>query len=399
MHVLLAGMLGLMPIPQPLPAGGAGVYKRALPSVVWIQSSRAGGLASGSGSLIDAGRKLVLTNYHVVEDNPKATVFFPEFRDGRAAAEKAFYRDRAERFGIAARVVVTDRARDLAILRLDRLPPGTKAIPLADASPEPGETVHSIGNAGRSGALWGYVRGTVRQVYRKKWQAKLGRRTQTFEATVVETDSPTNPGDSGGPLLNDAGKLVGVTQGGALDAQSVSFFIDVSEVRKVLDSPEVRAARRDSSVADVDAKPAKIEVDDAAGVLSKSAVGEANKLLAELARAGRPTRVETLKLAPEAIEKKLEGATSAERLKLFDEYAFGRLRETKTDGAIILICTKPATAVVVMTNRASRRYADGITRKAAGELLGKLKARDFDAGVIETLKLLRDAKPAPRADD
>ena len=285
MHALLAGMIALAPIPEPHPAGGAGVYKRALPGVVWIQSSRAGGHATGSGSLIDARHKLVLTNYHVVEDNPKAVVFFPEFRDGRAVAEKSYYAARAERFGIRAKVVAINRTADLAVLQLQTLPPGAKPIPLADVSPEPGETVHSIGNAGRSGALWGYVRGTVRQVYRKKWQAKLGRRVQPFEATVVETDSPTNPGDSGGPLLNDAGKLVGVTQGGALDAQSVSFFVAVSEVRKILDSIEVRAVQRDAS-SDSEAKPVTIEVQDAAALLSKSGREEANKLLAELAQAG-----------------------------------------------------------------------------------------------------------------
>lgn len=393
MRALLLLMLSGVPLTAQEPAGGSGVYKRALPAMVWIQSSRPGGSATGSGSLIDAERKLVLTNYHVVEDNPRAVAFFPEFRDGQAVPEKAYYRDRSARLAIPARVILTNKAADLAVLQLQRVPEGAKPLTLADASPDPGATVHSIGNAGRSGALWGYVRGTVRQVYRKKWQAQLSRkRLQTFEARVVETDSPTNPGDSGGPLLSDEGKLVGVTQGGALNAQSVSFFIDVSEVRAVLDSREVRALRGTEDDFDAPAPPAVITVQDDAGVLSKDALAEANKLLAELGKAGRPTRVETLKVAPEALRAKLDGATPAARRKLFNDYAFGRLQQTKTDGAIILISTDPATAVVVLTNTMSRRYPEGTSRKAAETLLNRLKARDFDGGVRDTLKLLRDAK-------
>ena len=399
MRLLLALSLMLTPLVARAdePSIGSRVYKQTLPAVVWIQSARKNGSTSGSGSLVDAERGLVLTNYHVVEDNPRATVFFPLFRDGKAVAEKSYYRDRAARLGVAARVVVASRTTDLAVLQLERVPEGVTPLALADQSPDPGDTVHSVGNAGRSGALWGYVRGTVRQVYRKKWHAELsGGRRQVFEAKVVETDSPTNPGDSGGPLLTDAGRLVGVTQGGAVDAQSVSFFIDVSEVRKILESREVLAVRRDAKIEPE--KPATIAVSDVAGIFSKDAIEKANALLAEAARAGRPVRVETLKVAPESLTEKLADANPAERRKVFEEYAFGRLKETKTDGAILLICMKPSTAVVVLTNPASRRYPEGTAKKAAQALLGRLKESDFDGALLDTLKLLSDAKPA-KADD
>ena len=386
MHSLIAiALIPLAATARP-PAGGAGVYKRTLPAVVWIQSARPNGSATGSGSLIDAKSRLVLTNYHVVQDNPKATVFFPAFRDGRAVAEKSYYQARAKRLGIPARVLVVSRSADLALLRLASVPADATALVLAPASPEPGETVHSLGNAGRSGALWGYVRGTVRQVYQKKWRADLGnRRVQAFEARVVETDSPTNPGDSGGPLVNDAGKLAGVTQGGALDAQSVSFFIDVSEVRKLLETREALAARRGE---EPEAKAEPITAGDAAGVLSKEGVEAVNRRLAELADAGRPTRVETLKTAPESLRPKLQDATPAERRRLFEEYAYGRLRDTGTNGAIVLICLEPATAVVVLTKDAQRGHKPGAAKTAAAAMLTKLKAKDFGGGVLAALTVL-----------
>src|SRR5579885_2157067 len=212
MRPLLAALaLTLAAAPAPASAqeagGGAKVYRQAVPSVVWVHSTRDRGLATGSGSLIDRDRRLILTNYHVVEDNPRATVFFPVFRDGQPIPEKQYYRDRKDRLGIRGRVVAVDRQADLALIQIESVPAGVKAIPLAPASPEPGESVHSIGNAGKSDALWGYVRGTVRQVYRKKWKAQLEpNKVLTFEAKVVETDSATNHGDSGGPLLNDKGE-------------------------------------------------------------------------------------------------------------------------------------------------------------------------------------------------
>ena len=71
---------------------------------------------------------------------------------------------------------------------------------------------------------------------------------RTFEAKVVETDSATNPGDSGGPLLNAKGELVGVTQGGAINAQLVSTFIDVSEVKSLLTTKAVKDVKADKQV-------------------------------------------------------------------------------------------------------------------------------------------------------
>ena len=67
--------------PPPLDAG-ASVYAKVVRSTAWVHSDRGGGkLASGSGSLVDKGRRLVLTNYHVVGDVKNATVFFPQYGD------------------------------------------------------------------------------------------------------------------------------------------------------------------------------------------------------------------------------------------------------------------------------------------------------------------------------
>src|SRR5262249_31491590 len=107
---------------------------------------------------------------------------------------------------------------------------------LAQNGVGPGEDVHSIGNPGASGGLWIYTPGKVRQVYQKRWSVNTGGEELQFEAKVVETDSPINPGDSGGPLTNDKGELVGVTQGNISRGQAaaMSMFIHLSEIKTFL---------------------------------------------------------------------------------------------------------------------------------------------------------------------
>ena len=82
--ILVTLALPAIALPQATPAeGGVKVYQSVLKSTVWIISQRAEGTVTGSGSLIDRRRRLVLTNYHVVGDVNAVTVMFPAFRDGR----------------------------------------------------------------------------------------------------------------------------------------------------------------------------------------------------------------------------------------------------------------------------------------------------------------------------
>ncbi len=371
------------------PTGGAKVYQQAVPSVVWIHSTRDRGLATGSGSLIDRGRRLVLTNYHVVEDNPRAKVFFPVFRDGQPVSEKKFYLDRTDRYAIRGRVVAVDKHADLALIQIDRVPDGVKAIPVAPASPTPGENVHAIGNTGKSGALWGYVKGTVRQVYRKKWKAQLDRRVLTFEAKVVETDSPTNPGDSGGPLLNDKGELVGVTQGGAVNAQLVSTFVDVSEVKQLLATRPVRELRADKP-AGAERRSAALTVSDKARLFSADAVKAANEAVADLFKKKLDLLIETYPSAPAEWAEKIKSAKGTERQKVFREWANARLRAEKADGVAILVCLDPKYVLVEIEGPVKRKFPDKYAQKVADALLKGLRDKEPDKGLAEAVRLVRE---------
>jgi len=217
---------------------GEKIYDRTLHSTVWILMPITGTRArTGSGSVIDLNRRLILTNYHVVGDDETGFVSFPIFQNGKLVAEREAYRAPGKR--IPAKVVARDPKRDLAVLQLEGpVPAEARAIKLAKDSPSPGQHVHSIGNPGASGALWVYTEGSVRQVYHNKIHTMDRDSGKGFDidARVVETQSPVNQGDSGGPVVNDKGELVAVVHGHLSDSQarSMSIFIDVSEVRDML---------------------------------------------------------------------------------------------------------------------------------------------------------------------
>jgi hypothetical protein len=116
--------------------------------------------------------------------------------------------------------------------------------------------VHSIGNPGASDALWVYTAGQVRAVYHRQLTFDDG---MVVDANVVETTSPVNPGDSGGPVLNDQGQLIALVQ--STGANDLSVCVDVRELSSFLQSgskpksdPRVRHA--------LDKQELKYQIDD-----------------------------------------------------------------------------------------------------------------------------------------
>jgi HEAT repeat protein/S1-C subfamily serine protease len=241
--------------PPPPKAGTTGhrIYNGLLKSTVFIHGEAVVGkhvmIWEGSGSLIDRKNKLILTNWHVVQDAVKggATsqlfVMFPEYdEEGQLITRK----DRYERKGMQGKWAIMGHAvttvehsvRDLALIRLDRDPPArAEVMKVAHGSASEGDTVYSLGNPGASDACWVFTQGNVRQVYHPPAYPVGGGLPEdvfVIDANILETSSPTNPGDSGGPMVNDKGELVAVTHAGNMGANLMSLFIDVSEVKTLL---------------------------------------------------------------------------------------------------------------------------------------------------------------------
>lgn len=209
------------------------IYQSTLASTVWVLSKNSDGTSSGTGVLIDADRKLVITNAHVVGDSRNAVIFFPEIENERPKVDRQHYLDNVKKLGVRGRIVAVDRKRDLALIEIDRIPEGAKPVLLAANSALPGDAVNSVGNPGSTEALWVFTSGTVRSVYKKQFRTGVGE----HEFTVVETQAPINSGDSGGPVVNAKGELVAVAQAIAPKARLVTYCVDVNEVRDFIDSP------------------------------------------------------------------------------------------------------------------------------------------------------------------
>ena len=217
------------------------VFKELVKSSTYIEVTVPGkrGAMTGTGCLIDRERKLVLTAYHVINAGPSAkiNVYFAKYaKDGELLSSM---KDYGPTDAIGAKVLISDASKDLAILELDSVPKDARVTPLAAASPKRGEEVHTVGGSPEASiGLWIYTKGNVREVQETEKDLKdnTGKIIQHINAWVISTTNPINQGDSGGALVNKRCELVGVcsslTEGVAL----VRSFIDIREVKKMVEN-------------------------------------------------------------------------------------------------------------------------------------------------------------------
>ena len=172
------------------------------------------GRSLGSGFVYDVSGHII-TNNHVVEDSQKTTV---TFLDGTS---------------YNAKVIGTDPYTDLAVIKVDVNPSLLHPLPLGDSSTlRVGEQVAAIGNPfGLSGSM---TSGIVSQ---------LGRLlstpgTASFSIPdVIQTDAAVNPGNSGGPLLNMKGQVIGINtaiQSGTGEFAGIGFAVPSNTVSKIV---------------------------------------------------------------------------------------------------------------------------------------------------------------------
>ena len=202
------------------------IYKQDSAGVVSIKATTAQGGDSGTGIVLNE-EGLILTNDHVISEGTSLTV-----SPGKSS-----------NLTRTATVVGADPNQDLALIKVDPSGLGLKALKLVSSSSvEVGDPVYAIGNPyGLNETL---TRGIV---------SALGREIQAPDGTpikdAIQTDAALNPGNSGGPLLNEQGDVIGVNSQIASDAASsegsqpgstgVGFAISsntVSEVIKTIES-------------------------------------------------------------------------------------------------------------------------------------------------------------------
>jgi S1-C subfamily serine protease len=187
----------------------------------WTRNVFAVPRGTGSGFVWDdAGH--VVTNFHVIDGAARATVRLADGRDYNAA------------------LVGTSPAHDIAVLRIGvgfRRPP---AVPIGtSADLKVGQKVFAIGNP--FGLDWTLTTGIVSALDR----TLAGQQGGPVIQNLIQTDAAINPGNSGGPLLDSAGRLIGIntaiySPSGA--SAGIGFAVPVDTVRRVV--PQLIATGR-----------------------------------------------------------------------------------------------------------------------------------------------------------
>lgn len=218
-------------------------YKDLLRVTTWVLSPKPAAesnpgepipVSMGSGVMVDARRGLMITAYHVVEERTEVLVAFPRLDGGgRPVTDPDAYLKDPEHPPVRGRVVARSAEKDLAVVELASVPDQVSALPLAAGSPNPGQKLYAVGNSGiGSGVLWRYIEGSVRAVYDRGMGFPTG---QQVHALMIEAQFPSNPGDSGGPLMDGHGELVGLISAADPHENLVQYGVDVSEIRRFLD--------------------------------------------------------------------------------------------------------------------------------------------------------------------
>lgn len=195
------------PVPGPVAPGVADVVQRLAPSVVTVRTS--GGLGSGVVYRPD----VVLTNQHVVGDATDVTI---EYADGSASP------------GI---VLAGDAVTDLAVIRTERT--GLPVPEYRTDLPRVGDAVLAIGSPlGFEGTVSsGIVSALDREIPGSAAQSRA-------LVDLIQVDAAISPGNSGGALLDDRGRVIGINEAyipPAAGAVSLGFAIPAATAVSVAD--------------------------------------------------------------------------------------------------------------------------------------------------------------------
>ena len=173
----------------------------------------------GSGVIIST-KGYVLTNNHVVENNENL----------EAILSYKYNLDGYEEYVHSIEIIKQDKVKDLALIKINNPRTALRPINISRKVPAIGSRVHAIGHPDLE--VWTYTTGYISQIRDEyEWSYE-----DEFEhmANVYQTQTPVAEGNSGGPLLNNHGNLVGINTFGDSENDFQNFSVTVDEIIKFL---------------------------------------------------------------------------------------------------------------------------------------------------------------------
>ncbi len=202
-----------LPIPE--------LFARVKPAVVRVNVSSLGGVGHGSGFVLNTSG-IVVTNYHVIAGGTRAWI---EFSDN----------ERVEIDG----VLYMNHQKDIAVLKFDpsRCNQQLLAIPLAQNMPAQGTECVAIGAP--LGLDMSITQGVVSAIRTSK-ALEEEIHLMGHAGTWIQTDAEISPGNSGGPLLNRKGEVLGINTMTYKErnAQALNFAMSCDDIRQGLSELE-----------------------------------------------------------------------------------------------------------------------------------------------------------------
>lgn len=223
-----------------------------LSSCAWVRAENDG---AGAGFIIDVEKRLLITCRHLVADRTMVDVIFPWIRGGELVTERREYlgnRSKLRELGLLVRgkVMKTSDELDLALLELESLPPTVKAVNLTSQPPPTGEAIRVVGNRLDLETVWNVTTGPVRASGRLAdgyfWR---GKKLATNAGAIIG-QLPTEEGDSGGPVFDSRGELVGIVSALRRQCPLAAVIISAADIRKFAGLPEAKHTPRTTETAE-----------------------------------------------------------------------------------------------------------------------------------------------------
>ncbi len=223
---------------QPAPSTGGGLNTDAIaakvdPAIVDINTVVGTGQAAGTGEIITSTGE-ILTNNHVVD---------------RSTSIQVTIAGRAQTY--TAHVIGVDPSADIALIQVDGGVSGLPTVSFASSSSvKVGDPILAIGNALGQGGTPDVSRGSITALDQTITASEGGSKSEQLTG-MLQSDATIYPGDSGGPIVNSAGQVVGMitagdVQGFRSSASTVNYAIPSDTILGVVN--QIRSGQASSKL-------------------------------------------------------------------------------------------------------------------------------------------------------